>query len=1007
MTTLAGGDMSVSSIQSDASGNTVIVGWYYNTTDFDYSSGTDLATSSGNEDIFIQKSDAAGNYLFTNRIGNTGFDGANDVCLDATGNIYVVGYFSDTVDFDPGPGVMNLKVDSLSDIFFAKYDPMGNLIFAKSIGGKYYDAGYFIDLDASGNIIISGTFSSTADFDPSSTIHNMSSAGGTDIFFAKYDPSGNFIYSKRIGNSSNDAPSAMALDNFSNLLMATNFGGTFDADPGTGIANFSGLGSTDILLCKYDSTGNYVWGKQIGGTSTDQCAGITIQADGTACITGTFKGTPDFDPSASTFTMSSFGGYDIFISGYDSSGNMVFAKQIGGSSDDIGTCISSDNSGNLYISGNFNGSCDFDPSGTTSILSTTYGGNEPYLAKYTSTGNYVSAFNLKNFEQTNVYGIDGKSVYVNSASNIFLAGQFFHVQNLANGTPSHEVVGADNNQTVFVAKYDTVLNFQWGHSIIGNYTSPYVGCSDFVMDNAKNSYIVGGFKGLLDFGAGAPPLYSAGSGNAFLAKIDSTGTVVFTRSFLAGSGSGSAISVGLDTLGNIIIAGQYSGNCDFDPGPYERISSSVSGPSFLLKLDASGNYIDHATFGSGFSLMPQGPYMKIDKRNNIFITGTYRGTGDMDAGAGTSTLTSVGGGDDFYIAKYTPSLDFTYTKGVGGIGADVVRSIVLDDTANIYLTGYITNTVDFDPGPGSVLLSSSGNPGIFIAKYDSLGNYSFAKAMSGLNNNQPYVIRLDHSNNILITGYFLDSCDFDPGPGVHKLYSPPITNGDPFLAKYDNQGNYKFAINTGFDAIGFALDIDANDNSFVAGSFAGSSDFDPGTSSYYLNAVGNDDFFIAKYDSIGNFNLAMSVGGSGVESVTKIISDQNGAVYCKGNFQQTVDFNAGVGYNPLTNAGTNPGAFIAKYREGGITTSTGTLTDSKINFMIYPNPFTRYATVVFEKNQVNSTLTISDLTGRLIRTDIINGDRYVIDKGSLVNGIYFVQLVDRLNQRSTCKIIVQ
>ncbi|MBI2967709.1 MAG: SBBP repeat-containing protein [Bacteroidetes bacterium] len=185
-----------------------------------------------------------------------------------------------------------------------------NYQWTKSIGSTGYDFGSSVAIDAGGNAFITGYFSGTADFDPSAGTANLTSVGGYDIFFAKYDSNGNYLWAKSIGSSGNDKGKGIAVDGSGNTYITGYFTGTADFDPSAGTANLTSVGFYDIFFAKYDSNGNYLWAKSIGSSVTDYGYSIAIDAGGNACITGSFTGTADFDPSAGTANLTPVGIYD-------------------------------------------------------------------------------------------------------------------------------------------------------------------------------------------------------------------------------------------------------------------------------------------------------------------------------------------------------------------------------------------------------------------------------------------------------------------------------------------------------------------------------------------------------------------------------------------------------------------------------------------------------------------------------------------------------------------------
>ncbi|HEX6432020.1 MAG TPA: SBBP repeat-containing protein, partial [Niastella sp.] len=191
-----------------------------------------------------------------------------------------------------------------------------NYIWAQRLGGTTADISYSLAVDASGNSYVTGYFSTTADFDPGAGTQNLTAAGGADIFLAKYDASGSYIWAKNMGGTANEMSYGVAVDASGNSYITGYIGGTADFDPDAGTQNLTPAGGTDIFLAKYDASGNYVWAKNMGGTTGDVSFAVAVDATGNSYITGQFAGTADFDPNAGTQNLISLNGNELFIAQY-------------------------------------------------------------------------------------------------------------------------------------------------------------------------------------------------------------------------------------------------------------------------------------------------------------------------------------------------------------------------------------------------------------------------------------------------------------------------------------------------------------------------------------------------------------------------------------------------------------------------------------------------------------------------------------------------------------------
>jgi len=306
-----------SSICVEASGNVYATGSFEGTVDFNPGTGTANLTSVG-VDAYILKLDTDGNYIWAKRFGGNSSDGGNSICVDATGNVYTTGIFQETTDFDPGNGFYNLTTAGSSDIYVNKLDQNGYFLYAVSMGGASYDVSIHLTIDNSGNIYVTGYFQGTADFDPGAGTNNFV-AVNLDVFVSKFDADLNYIWAKQLAGTSDDKSKSVAVDALGNVYTTGNFGGTLDLDPSGSVQNFITAGELDVFISKLNSNGDYVWGKQIGGTSWDDGNFILTDASNNVYTTGYFRSTVDFDPGAGIYEMTSatVGISDVFVSKLD------------------------------------------------------------------------------------------------------------------------------------------------------------------------------------------------------------------------------------------------------------------------------------------------------------------------------------------------------------------------------------------------------------------------------------------------------------------------------------------------------------------------------------------------------------------------------------------------------------------------------------------------------------------------------------------------------------------
>ena len=432
------------SIATDASGNVYTVGWfnsYLSPMDFNPGTGpadTCFLSSNGNDDIFIQKMDANGNFLWAKSMGGVYYDDPTSIAVDGSGNAYIVGSFTQNVDFDPGPGSYYLDYENSYGLFILKLDTDGNFVWVKGVLPSEATIststdqiwGKSITVDGSGNVCIAGYFDGVSvDFDPApGKAHEFilnSYAFYGDAFIAKYDPSGNFIWAKQLKGSGGNISDTYGIktDASGNVYTTGYYMGTVDFNPGpAGFMMSSKLGTYDIYVLKLDASGNFVWAKSLSGNANEKGLAIALDASANVYTTGYFSGWVDFNPGTSpsdTCWLNAKGGNDIFVSKLDASGNFVWARSMGGAGDDEGMSIVVDPANNVYITGYYYGTVDFDPNPSTYYVLTSAGASDIFVTKLDPSGNFLWANSLGGS------GYDASSsISVDLSDNVLITGNF-------------------------------------------------------------------------------------------------------------------------------------------------------------------------------------------------------------------------------------------------------------------------------------------------------------------------------------------------------------------------------------------------------------------------------------------------------------------------------------------------------------------------------------------------------------------------------------------------------
>ncbi len=338
----------VSGIALDSAGNAYITGAFAGTANF----GSHTLTVSGWRNTFVAKLDADGNWLWAVKAGGTGWDDGYAITLDAASNIYVTGGFTYTATF----GSHTLTASGMRNIYVAKMDADGNWLWATQAEGSiFFGNGYSITLDGTGNMYVTGSFEGVVIFGS----HTLSASGNDndyDIFVAKLDPDGNWLWAIQAGGLFSDWGYSIALDNAGNIYMTGWFAGTATFGSHTLIASGD---ENDIFVAKLDANGNWLWVIQAEGEYGYNSSGSDIDIDsaGNVYVVGTFEGTATFGSN----TLTAGGVRDAFVAKLNANGHWLWAIQAEGDlgSRTTGSGIDLDSAGNVYVIGSVGGTATF------------------------------------------------------------------------------------------------------------------------------------------------------------------------------------------------------------------------------------------------------------------------------------------------------------------------------------------------------------------------------------------------------------------------------------------------------------------------------------------------------------------------------------------------------------------------------------------------------------------------------------------------------------------------
>lgn len=410
---------------------------------------------------------------------------------DQNGNVFIGAIFNNLVDADPGPGTYNLTTSDFTngDLFIAKYDVLGNFLWAGKYGGLGTEYISAMKLDSAGNVFVTGPYTETADLRPGSGVFNQTANGGFDSYIIKLSSNGIFQWAASIGGSTgNDFITSFSPDETGGLYYTGVFEGSVDFDPGIGTTYLSSLGK-DIFCSHLSSSGILDWAFFIGGTGNEDESKTILRMYPDKVILGAkIFGTADLNP-----------GVDIIIAGtpsetlwfellLDSGGNYLSLDTT-----IVGGTFQLDADGNKYYFGTFSDSIDLDP-GPTSALVYGMGTLNPFIAKYNSFGDFIWG---KGWDWV---GNGPLSWHIDQLPNgTQIIGGKFQYTNDFDPSPGMQNLTPFGGTDGFLLKIDSTGTFQWviqiGASQVDIVHALCAGPGDAV-------YYAGLFDGTIDFDPG-------------------------------------------------------------------------------------------------------------------------------------------------------------------------------------------------------------------------------------------------------------------------------------------------------------------------------------------------------------------------------------------------------------------------------------------------------------------------------------------------------------------------
>ncbi len=439
---------------------------------------------------------------------------------------------------------------------------------------------------------------------------------------------------------------------------------------------------------------------------------------------------------------------------------------------------------------------------------------------------------------------------------------------------------------LLAASCASATNLEWVRQFGGNH---WVEPDAICLDDSGNGYVTGTFIGVADFdpGPGTYNLTADGGNNAFVCKLDASGSLLWATNSM-GLSVQRISGIAVDTTNHVYLTG-YS-DTDSKREPAQWIPPDFY-DMFVAKLAPDGGVMWTCGIAGQSGDTISG--IAVGDSGNIVVAGSFNHTRDLDPGLGVHNVTSAGS-DDVFVCMLDATGALVYAVQLGGPGSERDARVTLTPAGEVVCSGSFSNVVDFDPASGVVELSSAGYTDVFVCKLDAGGALLWAKQMGGIDFDCGMDVAVDESGNVYTTGALYGPGDFDPGAGTCEL-TPDVGNA-VFVSKLDANGEHRWAkcfANTGHD-FPARIAVDGIGNVYSMGTFHGSTNLDPG-GTYAVSSWGSYDVYIAMLNSNGVFRGAAVVGGPAADVGCGLAVNAENSIWSAGWFSGTADFDPGSG----------------------------------------------------------------------------------------------------------------
>lgn len=836
--------------------------------------------------------------------------------FDGQGNRYILAGFRARIDV----GTL-VATSPQTGILIAKFNNQNNPVWVRTLPLQDSPGLRAMDVDAKGNVYLTGTFRTASLTFGTFTIKNPPTQpnGSTyinQVYAAKIDTNGNWLWATGGGSGSNNEDALGVVgDTIGNTYVVGSILNTSNQSV-FGTTTLSSKGSYDIFVGKLNTQGVWQWVELGGGTASDRGFSIGVDSKNNIYVAGHFNKEASFGLTTLTsqgdddifvgklspagawiwvnrgggkfqerldnmvvkndtlyltgkfqseslfgsLALTGKGGFDIFVAQVSSNGLFQWAASAGGKSSEYPAAIDADSSGNVYITGNYStnsAATSFSTFGTIKLKSK---GTQSFYRDI-----FVAKLNKTgSWQWARSYGgtlsDEGWGIALNSSGSPFVIGSFNDKATFGSTT-----LTSKGYKDIFIAKLSNVGAVQQVTAYPGQTTSS--GYSyNMARDNSGNTYIVGSFTDKLELGS--ITLTAKGAANdidVFVAKINAAGKVVWAKQGGTLDSEDYGYGVDVDSSGNVYITGNISGR---KVSSFGSISfTSKTSAMFVAKLNSSGvwQWVRANTPPTFYTLRSN---IKVNSNGTLVVAGT------TSKGSFGNRPFNTQGGYSVYVVKYNASGQLQWLATNSGKPTSYIYDVSIDSSGNIYVAGS-SPTETF----GSLSFTSKGNRDAFVAKLNSGGAWQWVKNLGGNGLDAAEAITTDAQGNVFVAGYFTGSMTV----GINTYTSKGAR--DVFLGKLNSSGQWQWVSaggGTGND-ITQAIDLDSQGNIYIGGYTSGAATF----GSLSVPATGGPRaLYLVKADSQGTWSWLQSslTGDANLPELRGLRVGSNDEIYVTGHF---------------------------------------------------------------------------------------------------------------------------